>query len=467
MPLTDDERHLYRTWLDATHLSHAPYSDRLTRAWHDYCAAFAHDRDVSPTFPHVRLGHLMNNTIAHFQFANAMINRWPLPIRSDLNRTCSLSSSIESPSPLPFHTWGQPRYIERRKQATAVWYSLLHFLVFHWSAYGGIDTPIHNMGLQLSRQYCDLIADLRSYATIQLRFPPRETAVKDVVEEFFLLALTDPHPTPRTNPLLWWLGVLIHADVVHQLPPLPIPGLHDRLDLTAKLDALDHYARVLIFHNTYMRWTDPQPFFQPAPESKIDVARWVDSADIAWVGQNKEIPPDTSPQPDLSTPGWVEFRSQLQAEIDSWLVRDSPGPMRDFTALRSGTLPPDRPSQPEQAPTTGFCIKYVAVYDWTQDPKILSSTYPATLKRHFSSLDAANRQVSKVVSSTLRRELEDPPEEYDLDVLDDIFPLGEDNALAVQWDRAEDIDGFARSRAIYVSRWEATKVLAWVERVAI
>ncbi|KAK5110034.1 hypothetical protein LTR85_001792 [Meristemomyces frigidus] len=80
-----------------------------------------------------------------------MVNRWPALVRRTLDRTDRTDSVEKDPFPPPFHSWAQPRYMERRKQAVAVLYTLLHFLLSNWSGYGGKDSPLHSLGLEPSR----------------------------------------------------------------------------------------------------------------------------------------------------------------------------------------------------------------------------------------------------------------------------------------------------------------------------
>jgi hypothetical protein len=409
----------------------------------------------------------MTPTIDHFHYTNAMLNRWPILSRRTLNRSATFSDPFAHPLPLPFHTWAQPRYLERRRQATAVWYTLLHFLLSNWPAYGGKHDPLHELGLDPSRHICDIIDDLRLYAVIQKPFNPPSKVVSDLVNSFFLLAIRDPDPTPRTNPILWWLAVLVHSDVHSGHPRLPIPGLEDSLDFTAKLDAFDHYARVLVFHDTFARWMTPPGPFQDPPPWKLEVLSCVDAASIAWVEKNREVPPSGVDEDlALSSPAWTDYHDVLQLAVNTWLVGDTVGPMREITSLREGVLLPVRlsPAGNHIGAAGIFRVGYNAVQKWSRDPIVLCGVYPAMLEERYESLVDANSAAVEVVSRILSREIEEEHEDLPLDELDEIFPVGGDVAQAVQWDRAEDPDGTVRVRAVYVNRYENVKVTAWVER---
>ena len=144
-------------------------------------------------------------------------------------------------------------------------------------------------------------------------------------------------PTPRTNPILWWLAVLIHCDLHRCHPRLSILGLEDSLDFAAKLDALDHYSRVPVFHNTFIDWTTLRDSFQPLPSNQLQVARWVDAENIAWVDRDREAPhSDSVEDVDLDSLAWSEYHHHLCTAVNAWLVAEAEEPMRVIIALHRG-----------------------------------------------------------------------------------------------------------------------------------
>ncbi|KAK4893185.1 hypothetical protein LTR49_028519, partial [Elasticomyces elasticus] len=133
MPLSARKCDLYLAWYRSTHIAHPTFTQPIDRALAQFRDAFhASESPISP--PHIDWGRLMGLTVEHFTFANAMINRWPLVIHLQINHRHPTSSSMtthEDGVLLSFHLWAQPRYLERREQVVAVWYTLLHFLIFH------------------------------------------------------------------------------------------------------------------------------------------------------------------------------------------------------------------------------------------------------------------------------------------------------------------------------------------------
>lgn len=469
MSLTDAERDLYLRWYRSTHLADPLYARPLGDAFHRFRHVFR-DSHTSTTTPQIVLARIMQPVIEHFTFANSMINRWPMSVRRILNRsqpTPPLSGNETDNyhiQPPPFHTWAQPRFLERRKQAVAVWYNLLHFLVLNWSGYGGKNGQLYLLGLQPTRRCCDIIDDLRLYATLPSPLRPRRKAVIDMVEEFFFLVIRDPKPTPRTNPLLWWIAVLIHSEVNEPQPRLPIPGLEDTLTFSTKLEALDHYARVLVFHQTFMHWTSRPGILQPVPAWKHEVPLWVDAVDISWVDRDRETPPSLH-EPDLTSQGWTDFHDTLRNAVDTWLVSNTVGPLHEIACLEQGTLPSPRPtsSPPPLNEGQSLTVHFTAVQDWSSNPGTLSGAYPASLPTTFSSLRDANRAVRRAIVRTLKNELDSHEGALHLDELDEMYAVGQTDGKVVQWDTVEEVDGTLRSRAIFVDGDENVKVTAWIE----
>lgn len=195
-------------------------------------------RFYSATDPHTQsINTRISGWVVHtFTLPNVMVERWPSRLRHMLNE-----SSGRSPRNVrPFETWARPRDIEKRKQAISVWSSLLAFLVFHWQGYGA-DGALEAMGLHLSWQLKDLVDTIRIYAELEGHF---RNAFTEAVKEFFTLVIMDANATPRTNPLLWWLAMLIQTEVLDHQPRWQLEGVQDHLDLPSKLEAIDHYARL-------------------------------------------------------------------------------------------------------------------------------------------------------------------------------------------------------------------------------
>jgi hypothetical protein len=269
---------IYQEWYRANGFSQeGPIFEAINAGWQHFNSA---------TDPHTRSIHTRISAwvVAAFTVPNAMVERWPTRLRQNLNN----SSGSRLRNVRPFETWARPRDLEKRKQAISVWSSLLVFLVFHWHGYGA-DGALEAMGLHLSWPLKDLVDTIRIYAESGGRF--RE-AFPEKVKEFFILVIMDANATPQTNPLLWWLAMLLQTEVLVHPPGSQLEGVQDHLDFPGQLEAIDHYARVLILDFAYSSWMHDHQSPQGASQShKIEVTTSLDTVSLDWVDQDQERPP--------------------------------------------------------------------------------------------------------------------------------------------------------------------------------
>lgn len=478
MPLSDAESRTYLAWYQSTHIATPTYGHAIDQALDNYHTTFHETDDATALLletSSLAWHRFTKAVLEHLNDSNNLINRWPLPVRCDINRRCSSTYTTDEAGPAPFHAWAQPRFLERRKQAASVYFNLLHFLVYNWSEYGGINNALHSLGLEPNHECCDIIDDLRLYIMLPQKFKPRSATFTGRVAAFFLCVLRDPEPTPRTNPLLWWIAVLIHSELNNPKPRPPVHGIDDKLDLSAKLEALDHYARVLIFHRTFVKFIRTQSILQSLPEWKLEVVSWVEAADVSWVSQDRETPQELQ-EPDINSKGWLEFRNSLREAVDAWLVIETPGPMHEILSLQEATVPPTRDVHclPPLTAESRFVVHYEGVQEWSHNPHVLEGS-SGTHKKTYSSVRAANKAILRLVVRTLKTEIEfeDEDEEEDLNLkrLHKIFSLSSrdhrDRNMVVHWDTSEQADGLLASRVIYVNEIaevDDVKATAWAER---
>lgn len=380
---------------------------------------------------------------------------------------------------MPFQTWAQPKYLERRKQAVAVWYGLLDLLAFAWTVHGR-EERLREAGFEPSGEFIDLIDDLHLYAIIQDRFRPRKSVVVETVEAFFLRAISDPSPTVRTNPLLWWVAVLVHGDVLqqHQRLPIHMPGSPDTLALPDKLQALEHYSRVLVMNDTFKRWvTESSPnAMSPAGPHQQEGGRWVEQTDVAWVDADMDEPAADAPraEPDLGSPAWEDWHKTLRKAAETWLMWNSEGPLREILTLRASAMPLARPQQVPAAvaPRTRYQIKYSITHNWQTDPGSYTPN-PHTHDKVFTTLAEANDAVYDVALQQLRTALDYEDGDKSIELLaeesgmeDDWKWFAEGHPGMRDHTSTHDRVGRIRYRALFCDADdECTKIVAWVEDV--
>ena len=267
---------------------------------------------------------------------NAKAERWPLQVRLLLTKNRSPAYGIFGARELPFCYKNQPQ------QEMSLWANMVCFITACWDI---SCLELEKMGLFLSEDMKAHIENIYLWGGLGGNRKRIEEAAKD----FLMLALTDPNPSPRTNPILWWLAVCIHSYEVDEMEGLPIQsGKHSarNVDLHNKLEALDYYARALILELHMHTWIPSDSGHRvsgpPSRPSAIkqQVLTFLEHADVSVVSRDHEIYPvlekDTH---ELSTPAWQECMAHLQTLIDKWLAPDTPGPMREILSQSKGETP--------------------------------------------------------------------------------------------------------------------------------
>lgn len=305
-------RERYRTWIRATGFDlNSTTIDAINRNLRSYRACGPSDI-------------LSTAIIAVLTVPNAMIERWPLEVRVLLNQKARAPDEA-------FDTWARPRDMEKRVQAIAIWSNMLGFITFCWE-FSCAD--LEAMGLFLSEDMKSLVENISFW--IGYRPSRNIERMKDAAMDIFILALEDKSPSPRTNPLLWWTVVLISSQIFESQPEIPF-GLGEKLPNTGyvpnlsfhkKLEALYHYATVLVVETFVRQWspsdTQYHPFRGKTSAMKNQVVAYLDKVDNYWVDEDQE-----RPQPDLrdeamqlNTLPWQECLAQLQSLVRSWLAPD-------------------------------------------------------------------------------------------------------------------------------------------------
>lgn len=269
---------------------------------------------------------------------NALAERWPLQVRLLLSKNRSPSYGI-------FGARERPAYMVRRPQEQmSLWANMLCFIVACWDI---SCRELERMGLFLSEDMKAHIENMNIWGGLGGNRKRIEEAAKD----FLVSALTDPKPSPRTNPMLWWLAVFIHNDIVDNLPGLPVGSGKSsarNVDLNNKLEALDYFARALILDVLLHTWL-PSDVSRVswAPSSrthssamKEQVLTFLEHADVEVVYQDHELYPVLKKDAhEPSAPAWKECMAHLQTLIEKWLTPDTPGPMREILSHSKGKIP--------------------------------------------------------------------------------------------------------------------------------
>lgn len=231
----------------------------------------------------------------HFDEIESLTERWPRHARLILQRV------LHPTTDQPFQTLAAKVALTRRRRFNAVWTALLCFLVHT----ADDNNALEEMGLHLSEDTYDDILDIMQ---AQLYGPEiMQEAVVDLCRNMIM----DPHPTPSTNPLLWWMVVLVRSAV----DPLQRDDYISRgrflgnilpmdMDIRTRVEAVQHYAKVLVLDHAFRTW-------QPHPRDKIlEVGAELDGVDNTWVDADTDERP--SEDCDLRTCDSIAWREMLE-----------------------------------------------------------------------------------------------------------------------------------------------------------
>ena len=377
-----------------------------------------------------------------FSGSNAAIERWPLKVRVLLNQTKHETDN-------PFETWARPRDLEKRKLAISTWSNMLSFIVRYWT----FDCrELERMGLFLSEDMKHILENIDFW----LKLGKNPKRIKDAISEFFTLAIMDPEPSVRTNPVLWWLVVLIQSQIFDKQPKLPLGGIDKGtvpcLDFRGNLEAMNHYARVLILETAVKIWKPKDPQSAERALSYVNDSHQHSN----WVNEDAERPEvSVSDENDLlSAPAWQDFLAHLQSLVTTWLADDCKGPIREILALLEGHyVTRDREDVPSiitpQAQQVNY--EYEAKLEIWEDfarglgGYCMGLGHPATTGAH----SCGTCETATAANQAARRAIENE--------------FGEEENF-LQWDEMVREDGTIKISAICIDDANNSKARAWVEK---
>jgi hypothetical protein len=84
--------------------------------------------------------------------------------------------------------------------------------------------------------------------------PTRTKELGVAISRFLVRTIVDANSTPRTNPLSWWLVVLIQKEVVEDQPRWALADIKDSLNFKHKLKAISHYTPAIILSVGFDNW---------------------------------------------------------------------------------------------------------------------------------------------------------------------------------------------------------------------
>ncbi|KAF2175413.1 hypothetical protein K469DRAFT_756260 [Zopfia rhizophila CBS 207.26] len=247
-----------------------------------------------------------------FDSTEALVERWPAQARLLMNRV----TDGESATPLVslMETFGKQR------RWNSVWSSLICFLLYCHEERGSLK----EMGLDLRSNLQNDLLDIQN-ALITEGYPePGEDQDSGLVEQeigsFILNLLTDTHATSRTNPLMWWMAVLVRSSLQQGSDDYISRGRFNRnilpmdLDARGRLDALLYYAKVFLLDMAFHTW-------EPVPKTQVlEVQKDLNIVDNSWIGQfSSERPACRPDNRTCDSPAWKSILNHIETTFAKYL----------------------------------------------------------------------------------------------------------------------------------------------------
>jgi hypothetical protein len=130
--------------------------------------------------------------------------------------------------------------------------------------YSHDEGTLEEMGLELSEDLLDSIMDVKEadawHGQIFQKMDRDSGPVEAAVEELVTELITDPKATFRTNPLLWWIGILVQSSLQTDGVDYISRGRFDLniltmdMDIEERLEALLHYSKVFVLDHSMKTW---------------------------------------------------------------------------------------------------------------------------------------------------------------------------------------------------------------------
>jgi hypothetical protein len=247
-----------------------------------------------------------------FDDLEALTERWPPQARRILNQVTNLTSTK------PFQTLVARPSLGQRRRFNAVWTSLLCFLAYAYDDEGSLE----EMGLRPSEEMCDSILDIaEAEAWSQLMDGPMgqlEAAVQGLCLEMIM----EHEPTATTNPLLWWMAVLVHSSLIPLEPEMDdyisrgkfhLNILPMDIDVRTRIEALNHYAKVLLLDHIFSTW-------KTNPARLQEVQQELNMVDNEWLNAETDQRPPVEDDPrTCQSAAWRSLLDHLRRESDNYL----------------------------------------------------------------------------------------------------------------------------------------------------
>ena len=335
---------------------------------------------------------------------------------------------------------------------------MLAFMVANWTYDSGL---LEKMGLFLSEKVKSAIEDIRYWCGVG----DNVGRILGAAKVIFVKAVMDPE---QTNPILWWLVIIIRSQLLDSMPEFPtgVPEKHfvPNLSFDGKLEALNHYARVLtlesLLHDREHSKATGQGLAGEFLRTQDETSAFVYSQSDQRTdeGDDRIFQRLLFERFYLDSTAWQHSLKHLHGLVDAWLVHDCHGPVREILGLLDGvavvrgderqqdlvlfgTQPPSSP-QADQFLVIAQCWKNYTERQ-ERDPKKIDRpmTSSASPQGVYTAAIEANEKARRFIAAMVG------PRSY-----------------AKRWNEHLRDDGTVRIRAVYIDLANNAKIVVWVEK---
>ena len=141
-----------------------------------------------------------------FDQLEALAERWPTQARLIVNQSDSASGTGA------FESWAAKVNLGKRRRGNSVWTGLICFLIHSYH-----EGTLEEMGLEISEEMGDSILDVSEaeawYGAVGQSHSRQSGPVEEAVLQLVMEFVTDCQARCISNPLLWWVGILIQSSL--------------------------------------------------------------------------------------------------------------------------------------------------------------------------------------------------------------------------------------------------------------
>lgn len=256
----------------------------------------------------------------------AMTERWPRAARAALNSMDGGDGGDGGDGDQgAFESLAAVYDLGKRRRYQSIWTSLVGFI-----AHAHSEGTLGEMGMQLTESQIHDILDVEQEIwQVDMRAIARRRekgGFEDVwvpIQQLLMKALRKPKSTPRNNPLVWWIAVLVRSALEGQDGPgdfISRGRFHKNpmpmdVDLGERLQAIVHYSKVLVLNNSFLTWSAKSDWV-------MEVQSRLNMVSIDWIndeGGSRPAGPPGDGGPVYSTAAWRSVVANITEDASVYL----------------------------------------------------------------------------------------------------------------------------------------------------